>query len=245
MDSLQVFNYQNKEVRTELINGEPWFVAKDVCLILDIFNTSDALTRIDNDEKGIVSIDTLGGKQDLQIINESGMYSLVLGSRKPEAKQFKKWLTQEVIPSIRKHGAYMTPATLEQALTDPDFIIKLAMQLKAEQAKIKALEPKAEYFDKIVERNLLINLTVAAKELGVKRNALIGYMLDNKFLYRDSKENLIPYAMYCPELFEIKEWANDKASGVQTLLTPKGRETFRLLLKKEIQMGGVILYANN
>ena len=109
-NNMQIFqNEAFGEIRTLLIDGEPWFVAADVCKALLIVNSRDALTRIDDDEKGVVSTDTLGGRQEVTIVNEPGLYALILSSRKPEAKAFKRWITHEVIPSIRKHGAYISP----------------------------------------------------------------------------------------------------------------------------------------
>ena len=109
-NNMQIFqNEAFGEIRTLNLNGEPWFVAVDVCKALQIANSRDALTRIDDDEKGVVLTDTLGGKQEVTIVNEPGLYMLVLSSRKPEAKAFKRWITHEVIPAIRKHGAYISP----------------------------------------------------------------------------------------------------------------------------------------
>ena len=134
----------------------------------------------------MLHIGSLSGKTNF--VNESGLYSLVLGSRKPEAKKFKRWVTHEVLPSIRKHGAYMTEDTLEKALTDPDFLIQLATQLKEEQEKRKVLElenrsmkPKAEYFDELVDRQLLTNFRDTAKELDIGQKKLITWLLDNGF----------------------------------------------------------------
>lgn len=101
-------------------DGEPWFVAADVCRALEISNSRDAMSRLDADEKGVALTDTLGGKQEMSIVNEPGLYTLVLGSRKQEAKAFKRWITHEVIPTIRKHGAYMTPEKVEEVLMNPD-----------------------------------------------------------------------------------------------------------------------------
>lgn len=129
-------------VRAIMRDGEPWFVAADICKALEIANNRDALTRIDDDEKGVALADTLGGKQEVTIVNEPGLYSLVLGSRKPEAKVFKRWVTHEVIPSIRKHGAYLTPEALERAMTDPDFTIGLLTALKSERESRKIAETK-------------------------------------------------------------------------------------------------------
>ena len=107
------------------MDGEPWFVAADVCKALELGTTSKSLERLDDDEKGMNSIPTLGGTQNMSVVNEPGLYTLVLGSRKPEAKSFKRWITHEVVPSIRKHGAYMTETTLESCLNNPDFAIGL------------------------------------------------------------------------------------------------------------------------
>lgn len=121
------------EVRTITREGEPWFVAADVCRALEIKNNRDAVERLDDDEKGVVSTDTLGGTQTVTIINEPGLYSLVLGSRKPEARAFKRWITHEVVPAIRRHGAYLTAETAEKIMSDPDNWIKLLTALKEER----------------------------------------------------------------------------------------------------------------
>ncbi len=117
-----------------LVNEEPYFVGKDVADILGYAESAKAIrTHVGSEDKGVTKCYTLWGKQDLTIINESGLYSLILSSKLPKAKEFKRWVTSEVIPAIRKHGAYMTDSTLEQALTNPDFLIKLATQLKIEK----------------------------------------------------------------------------------------------------------------
>ncbi len=136
--SIQTFtNTDFGSVRVVDVNGEPWFVAADVCKALEIEKTDRALSRLDDDEKGAHSVSTLGGKQKVAIVNEPGLYSLVLGSRKPEAKAFKRWISHEVIPSIRKHGAYMTPEKLREVILSPDVMIEVCMNLKAEQEKNK------------------------------------------------------------------------------------------------------------
>lgn len=248
MNELQIFSYNGNEVRTIQKDGEPWWVLKDVCSILGIGNTADVFSRLDEDEKGIGQIDTLGGKQKISIINESGLYNVILRSDKPEAKPFRKWVTSEVLPSIRKHGAYMTPETLEQAILNPDMMIKLCTALKDEQDKNKALQavnsslivdnqimkPKADYFDELVDRNLLTNFRETAKQLQVKEKEFIKFLLDKKFIYRDKKGKIQPYADKNNGLFEVKEFSNEKTgfASTQTLITPKGRETFRLLFLK-------------
>lgn len=139
MSNIQIFNYQSNEVRTVEMGGEPWFVLKDVCNILGISKYRDTAARLDADERGSVEVDTLGGTQQVIAVNESGLYHVILRSDKPEAAPFRKWVTSEVLPSIRKNGAYMTPETLQAAILNPDTMIQLCQQLKAEQDKNKAL----------------------------------------------------------------------------------------------------------
>lgn len=245
MNDLQVFKYQDSEVRTIEMNGEPWFVLKDVCKVLSIGNVSDVFKRLDADEKGVGQIDTLGGSQTMNIINESGLYNAILRSDKPEAKPFRKWVTSEVLPTIRKHGAYMTPETLQEAILNPDMMIQLCQQLKAEQDKNAALkvvnsrltvdnqimQPKADYFDELVERNLNTDIRETAKLLGIGQKEFVAFLQDKKYLYRDKRGRLMPYMDKNNGLFEVKECFNNKTNwaGTQVLITPKGRETFRLL----------------
>ncbi len=248
MDELKIFEHPEfGAIRAIEINGEPWLVGKDVALALGYTNPRKALIdHVDEEDKGVTKCDTLGGPQEMAIINESGPYSLVLSSKLPDAKKRRRWVTSEVLPSIRKHGAYMTPETLEAALLNPDTMIKLCTALKEEQDKRKALEaansaltvdnqlmqPKADYFDELVDRNLLTNFRETAKQLGVKERDFIKFLLSKKYIYRDKKGKLMPYAQHIDNgLFEIKECFNEKTqwSGTQTMVTPKGRETFRLL----------------
>lgn len=142
MNELQVFNFEQNQVRVIEQNGELWFVGKDVAEILEFRDAFNAIRLLDDDEKDTLKVSTVGGEQSMTIISESGLYALVLRSNKPEAKRFSKWVRSEVFPSIRKHGAYMTEQTLEKALTNPDFLIQLAQQLKSEQEKNKALSEK-------------------------------------------------------------------------------------------------------
>ena len=140
MNELKIFNYNDMEVRTVERDGEPWFVLRDVCQVLEMTTPARVAERLDQDEKGVSLIHTPGGPQEMTIINESGLYNVILRSDKPEAKPFRKWVTSEVLPSIRKHGAYMTPETLEAAILNPDTMIRLCTALKDEQDKRKALE---------------------------------------------------------------------------------------------------------
>ena len=237
MNELQVFeNKQFGQLRAIMKDSEPWFVAADVCKALEVGNPSQALTRLDDDEKFTTIISNEGaasGISSLAFVNEPGLYTLVLGSRKREAKSFKRWVTHDVVPSIRKTGAYMTPETIEKVLMNPDTIISLATQLKELQTKVEQDKPKVQYFDTLVDRNLLTNFRDTAKELHVAPKAFINFLLEKGYIYRDNKSRLRPYQAHAEKgLFEVKEFAsefNNKA-GIQTLVTPKGRETFRLLV---------------
>lgn len=138
MNDLMIFsNSRFGEIRAIKRDGEPWFAAADVCRALDIGNVTQTLSRLDADEVTLISNE---GRREINFVNEPGLYSLVLGSRKPEAKAFKRWITHEVLPSIRKHGAYIGPETLEDMLTSPDLVIKLLTALKAEQEKNRSME---------------------------------------------------------------------------------------------------------
>lgn len=250
MDNTSKFEiFKNPEfgaIRTIEINGEPWFVGKDVAEALGYSNTRDAMSKhVDAEDKDVAKCDTLGGTQELAVINESGLYSLILGSKLPNAKGFKRWVTSEVLPSIRKHGAYATPATIESIISNPDFGIRLLQELKEEKEKNdklsiqnsrltvdnQVMQPKADYFDDLVDRNLLTSFTNCAKELGIKRKTLIGFLMDHGYIYRDKRGNLIPRANSKADgLFEVKQCsATNGWAGCQTLITPKGVETFRLL----------------
>lgn len=247
-DTLRVFDYNGKSIRTMEFNGQPWFVAVDVCNVLEIANSRDAVARLDEDEKNTVGL-TDGNKRgnpNTAIVSESGLYSLILGSRKPEAKQFKRWITHEVIPSIRKTGGYIAG---QETLSPEELMAKallVAKQTLAERdARINELScanseltvqnqillPRAQYFDELVDRNLLTNFRETAKELGIAPKRFISWLIEQKYIYRDKKGKLLPYEGKNTGLFELKEQFNPKTewSGVQTLVTPKGRETFRLL----------------
>ena len=244
MNELNVFTYNGNEVRTVQHNGETWWILKDVCIILGLKNPTMIVERLEDDEVAKFNLGGLSGETN--IINESGLYNVILRSDKPEAKPFRKWVTSEVLPAIRKHGAYMTPETLEQAILNPDTIIKIATAVKEEQNKNKVLEaansaltvenqimqPKASSFDELVDRNLLTGFRETAKQFGIKQNVFIKFLIEKKYIYRDKRGNLVPYAAKNNGLFEIKESYNEKTNwtGTQTMIPPKGRETFRLLI---------------
>lgn len=250
MNELQIFNHPDfGQVRTVTINDEPWFVGKDVADVLGYSNSRKALAdHVSEDDKrdGVTIRDAIGREQNPVLINESGLYSLILSSKLPGAKEFKHWVTSEVLPSIRKHGAYMTPETLQAAILNPDTMIQLCQQLKNEQDKNRELsvansrltvenqimQPKAEYFDDLVDRNLLTNFRETAKELNYPPKKFVEFLISHKYIYRDKRGKLLPYENKNDGLFEVRECFNEKTqwSGTQTLVTPKGRETFRLLL---------------
>lgn len=244
MNKVTIFKYEeSKLVRTMNVSGEPWFVLKDVCDVLGLSTPARVAERLDSDEVSQAHlIDSMGRSQEMTIISESGLYNVILRSDKPEAKPFRKWVTAVVLPSIRKNGGYiagqeeLSPQELmakallvaQKTLTDRDARIK---ELTAQN---QIMQPKAEYFDELVARNLLTNFRETAKELGIKEKNFIGWLLDHRYVYRDQKNKLMPYAAKNNGLFEVKEGKgrhNDWA-GTQTLITPKGRETFRLLCKE-------------
>ena len=146
MNELRIFsNDEFGKIRTTTLENEPWFAGKDVAEILGYSNHRKALIdHVDDEDKGVTKCDTLGGKQDLTVINESGLYSLILSSHMPNAKKFKRWVTHDVLPSIRKHGAYMSEEVIEKTLNDPDYLIQLATTLKTEKAKRMLAEAQVE-----------------------------------------------------------------------------------------------------
>ena len=237
MNAIQTFNFHSKEVRTATdLNGDVYFCLTDVADVLEISNANPS--RFNLDEAGVhkMYISYPSGSKQVTFINEPNLYRVIFRSNKEQAKQFQDWVFNEVLPTIRKTGAYMSepPQPVQPVpLTFAEALRAYADEVEAhEQTKqtLAIAEPKAQYFDKLVERNLLTNFTTTAKQFGIKRKDLIDYLLDNGYIYRDQQGNLLPYATHVPHLFEVKEYSKDAHSGVQTLVTPKGRETLRLLL---------------
>lgn len=244
MTEIQVFNNTEfGELRIIEQNGEPWFVGKDVAAALGYGEgkslANAVANHVDEDDRSVTEMMTEAGKRNFVIINESGLYSLVLSSKLPTAKKFKRWVTSEVLPSIRKNGGYIAG---QETLSPEELMAKalvVAQQTLAErEARISQLTvqntvmlPKAEYFDQLVERNTLTNFRETAKELKIPPRQFVQFLLDKKYIYRDKKGKLLPFESKNDGLFEVKECVNEKTQwgGVQTLITPKGRETFRLL----------------
>lgn len=234
-------NSEFGEIRTIQKDDKVLFSGKDIAAALGYADPKKAIIQHCKEDGVAIYplIDSLGREQQAKFINEGNVYRLIAHSKLPNAQRFESWVFDEVLPSIRKHGAYLTDDILEQALTSPDFLIELANRLKSEKAKNAQLtvsnqimQPKADYFDQLVDRNLLTGIRDTAKELGVKQNVFVNFLLDKGYLYRTKKGKLKPYSTYVEGgLFELKEFTNDKTgySDLQTLITPKGKETFRLL----------------
>ena len=227
MNKVQVFNFEQSNVRTVTVDNEPYFVGKDVAEVLGYKNTRKALSdHIDNEEKGGVTIrDSIGREQTVVAINESGVYSLIFGSKLDSAKRFKKWVTSEVLPSIRKTGGYQMQPQFNVPQTLPE-----ALRLSADLAEQNAeLKPKAELHDKFIATAGAINLTAASKELNVKRNDLVDKLLNYGYIYRTKGHRgiLQPMKKYVPKLFVLKSGGYD-TNGIeftpQMLITPYGRE---------------------
>ena len=241
MNDIQIFNNPEfGEIRTIDQNGEPWFVGKDVATALGYVDAFGAIKKhVDDEDKLVCQIDSAGQKRDTTLINESGLYSLTMNSKLEGAKKFKRWVTSEVLPSIRKNGGYIAG---QEQLTPEELMAKALLYanktLAERDARISELTvqnqnllPKADYFDALVDRNLLTNFRETAKELGVPPKRFVNWLIEKKYVYRDGKGKILPREDKNEGLFEVKEAKNDKTqwSGVQTLITPKGRETFRLL----------------
>ncbi len=223
------------KVRVVEISGEPWMVGKDIAKALGYSNSRDAISKhVDDDDKGVAKCDTLGGKQDLQVINESGMYSLVLGSKLPGARRFKRWITSEVLPSIRKHGAYMTPEKIEEVLLNPDVIIRLATELKEERQKVLELKPKADFYDTVANSDSLLSMAEVAKVLdkGIGRNRLFKLLRSRGIL----QGNNVPYQRFVDagyfKVVESSYMAGDNVIvSTVTYVKQKGVDYIRKLLE--------------
>lgn len=255
MNELMIFNNPEfGEIRTVEIDGEPWLVGKDVATALGYSNPRDALANhVDDEDKATVAIHDGSQNRNMTVINESGLYSLVLSSKLPGAKKFKRWVTSEVLPSIRKTGTYGLPQDYPSALraladtaeklqqTEQD--LQGERERAREMASVAALAligpdaRKACYYDELVAKNLLTSIRETANLLKVPEKEFVRWMLAGKFLYRGRRDKLRPYANRIEEgLFELKETSDDGTgrARVQTLVTPKGREVFLRLKDKGV-----------
>lgn len=246
MNELQNFTFDGSIVRTVSINGEPHFVGKDVAQVLGYSNTKDALSKhVDPEDKQGSQIATSGQRREMIVINESGLYSLILSSKLKEAKRFKRWVTSEVLPTIRKHGAYATAPTIDKILDDPDYGIRLLQNLKEEREKRKALEaqnavmiPKAVFADAVTTSDSCILIGDLAKllrqngvEIGQKR--LFEWLRNHGFLIKRRGADWNSPTQRAMEmgLFEIKETAITHSDGHVTIskttkVTGKGQVYF-------------------
>lgn len=241
----ELMTFENEtfgSIRTMNIDGEPWFVAVDVCNALELSNPTIVTSRLDDDERAKFN---LGRQGEATIVNEPGLYSLVLGSRKPEAKAFKRWITHEVIPSIRKHGAYMTPDTLDRMISSPEFGIKLLTALQEERErnaklenKVEADKPKVMFADAVSTSKSTILVGELAKLLrqngvDVGQNRLFKWMRENGYLIsRNGTDFNMPTQRAMEQgLFTIKETVITHSDGSvsiskTTKVTGKGQQFF-------------------
>lgn len=224
---IRPFDFNGSEVRIVTRDGEPWFVAADVCRILEIANNRDAVTSLEDDEKGVAITDTLGGSQKVQIISESGLFALIFKSRKAEAVKFRKWVTSEVLPQIRKTGGYNLPKTFPEALrlladaSEENDRLRLTVQ---EQA------PAVEFVQKYVKATGLFGIRETAKILGLTQNAFIALCEDKRVLFRENG-TLQPYAKWLEaEYFAIKTGESNEHAFKQTRFTSRGIEWARRYL---------------
>jgi anti-repressor protein len=229
MKQLQVFNFSGKEVRVIMHDGQPWWVAKDVCTAIDVDQTQTR--RLDEDEKGLRSIQTLGGDQVMLTVNEPGLYSLILGSRKPEAKPFKRWITHDVLPAIRRTGMYAADELLE----NPDLLIQAATKLKEERAARRALEAKVEedrpkvVFAEALEVSkdsvLIADLAKILKQNGINIGEirLFKELRERGYLIKSGSEYNMPTQRSMElQIMEIKVGQRGSASeGMKVTRTPK------------------------
>lgn len=244
MNELKIFNSPEfGEIKTLTINGEPWFVGKDVASILGYKDTSDAMKKhVDVEDKLTRRFADSGQNREMYIINESGLYSLIMSSKLPTAKKFKHWVTSEVLPAIRKHGGYLTPEKVEEALLNPDTLIKLAQRLKEETAARKNaeleaagykqilgdLKPKADYTDRILASKGTVPTTAIAKDYGMSAAAFNRLLHEYGVIYKIGKQWFL-YAKYQAKGYtHSKTFAFRHSDGrtdcnIQTEWTQKGR----------------------
>lgn len=241
MNELQIFNNEEfGEIRTITKDNEPMFCLADVCKALEITHVTDVKKRMKKDGVGTAEvIDSMGRKQKATFINEANLYKVIFQSRKPSAEKFTDWVTDEVIPSIRKNGGYIANQenlTPEQIVANALVVAQNIITQKDKQ--IEEMTPKANYFDALVDKKLNTNIRDTAKELGVGEKAFVSFLIEKGYVFRQGKhKQLRPYAKYAESgngLFVLKDKHNNRNgwTGQQMYVTPKGKETFRLLLEE-------------
>lgn len=251
MSELQIFkNAEFGSVRTITVEGEPYFVGKDVAEILGYSNTRKALSdHVDEEDKGVTKCDTPGGMQDLTVINESGLYSLILSSKMPNAKRFKRWVTSEVLPTIRRHGLY----AMDEVLANPDILINALLELKAERERSANLEamvavqsqqmiemqPKVSYYDVVLNCKDLVAISVIAKDYGWSATKLNQYLQQKGIQYKQGGKIWLLYQKYAEKGYtSTKTHSYPGSDGsthtkVHTYWTQRGRLFIYELLKAD------------
>lgn len=247
------FEFDGNDVRTMQINGEAWFVGKDVATVLGYARTADAVRKhVDEEDRGVSNLATPSGEQRMTIINESGLYSLIISSKLPAAKKFKRWVTSEVLPAIRKHGAYMTDAKAEAIVTDKsalaDLLQQAADQLKEKDILIEELKPKALFADSVAASKSTVLVGELAKILrgngvDIGANRMFAWMRENGYLIsrKGSDWNMPTQRAMNMGLFKIKETTINHSNGVTTVsktpkVTGKGQQYFiNKFLKKNMK----------
>jgi phage antirepressor YoqD-like protein len=243
MSELQIINRQEvlgKDFKVYGTPDEPLFLAKDVAEWIEHSDSAKMVQSVDDNEKLLRTLFVSGQNREVWFLTEDGLYEVLMQSRKLIAKQFKAKV-KEILKTIRRHGMYAT----NELLDNPDLLIEAATRIKVQRQQIQQLEadksaltvdlaiaqPKAAYFDELVDRNLLTGFRETAKLLKISEKKFVAFLIDHKYIYRDKNGKLCPKVDKNDGLFEIKECYNEKTDwrGTQTLVTPKGRETFRLL----------------
>lgn len=246
---MELFKYEDKQVRTKVINDKIYFVGKDIADILGYKDTSDALKRhVDEEDKLTGCFTDSGQNRSMYIINESGLYSLILSSKLESAKKFKKWVTSEVLPSIRKHGAYMTKDTIEQAMQNPDFLINLLTELKKEKEKIntlqetvKILQPKASYYDLVLQSTDLLSVTQIAKDYGMSAKQM-NLLLANFEIQFCQRNQWLLYQKYANKGYtqsKTHDYIDNKGANhtsMHTYWTQQGR----LFIYEKLKENGIL-----
>lgn len=243
MNEIKVFEHvEFGQVRTMVLNGEPWFVGKDVAKALGYTNPRKAIKdHVDITDKKMGErnvtpciVDSVGRKQFPTMINESGIYALIFGSKLESAQRFKLWVTREVLPSIRKYGGYIAGQEdmSDKQLLSRAYLVALK-QINARTEELNKLMPKGEYFDRFISLGKCTCLRDTAKELGIPQNRFISILIENGYLYRNQKGKLRFYST-ASEFFELKDYVNrfNGAQGVYTVVRPEGKAYFMALFKE-------------
>lgn len=244
MEQMAIFHFEDAEVRTVMIDGEPWFVGKDVADALGYERSDNAIrVHVNAEDKLMHQISASDQIRNMTIISEAGIYALVFRSKLPSAQNFSRWVTKEVLPSIRKHGAYMNAETIEKALTNPDTIIQLAQNLKDEQARRERLEeevtsmhPKANYYDRILKNQSIVNISVIAKDYGMSAITFNELLHKYGIQYKQGKTWLL-YQKHATEGYTHSNThiVSDKKVKITTKWTQKGR----IFLYEELKKRGI------